>query len=241
MALQMTGGGDNVAFGPRCPGSGHPDLDWLAAELAGPRPPKLVVITNPCNPTGAPRLASRLGLCGGARRGAHTGSCRRSGSSAPHLAKCCHALCHSPDSRTKPQRHGSHATHPRTRTHPGQAEHRAKGRRVLPTGPPTGAGVLMTQEEVERAAALCGAAGAWLVLDNTYEHFTFGQDGDGAPRQHHCVAAPHVVNIFSFSKAGIRGRPGRLQRGPRERALGSSRGLQLALLLLQFLARLMPL
>ncbi|KAL4428806.1 hypothetical protein ABPG77_005244 [Micractinium sp. CCAP 211/92] len=113
MALQMTGGGDNVAFGPRCPGSGHPDLDWLAAELAGPRPPKLVVITNPCNPTG----------------------------------------------------------------------------------------VLMTQEEVERAAALCGAAGAWLVLDNTYEHFTFGHDGDGAPRRHRCVAAPHVVNIFSFSKA----------------------------------------
>lgn len=32
---------------------GHPDLDWLAAELAGPKPPKMVVITNPCNPTGA--------------------------------------------------------------------------------------------------------------------------------------------------------------------------------------------
>ena len=35
---------------PLC--SGHPDLDWLAAELAGPNPPRLVVLTNPCNPTG---------------------------------------------------------------------------------------------------------------------------------------------------------------------------------------------
>lgn len=62
MALQMTGGGKNVVFGPRCPGSGHPDLDWLAAELAGPRPPKLVVMTNPCNPTGAPQAPRRLRL-----------------------------------------------------------------------------------------------------------------------------------------------------------------------------------
>jgi hypothetical protein len=130
------------------------------------------------------------------------------------------------------------------------------------------AGVLMTPEEVEKAAALCGAAGAWLVLDNTCEpcqhhacwscrhaavpsccfgcfdaqpslsgraqkpasaplvqqscampatkslpclctppptpgplaadeHFVYGEG-----RRHHCVAAPHVINIFSFSKVG---------------------------------------
>jgi hypothetical protein len=29
-----------------------------------------------------------------------------------------------------------------------------------------------------------------------YEHFVYGEG------QHHCVAAPHVINIFSFSKAG---------------------------------------
>jgi hypothetical protein len=32
----------------------HPDLDWLERELAGPSPPSMVVLVNPCNPTGAP-------------------------------------------------------------------------------------------------------------------------------------------------------------------------------------------
>ena len=52
----------------------------------------------------------------------------------------------------------------------------------------------MEQQEIERASALCAAAGAWLVLDNTYEHFAY----EG--RQHFCLTAPHVINIFSFSK-----------------------------------------
>ena len=39
----------------RCnPQTLHPDLDWLEAELAGPSPPKMVVLVNPCNPTGPP-------------------------------------------------------------------------------------------------------------------------------------------------------------------------------------------
>jgi bifunctional pyridoxal-dependent enzyme with beta-cystathionase and maltose regulon repressor activities len=50
----MTGGGRGVALGPCHADSMHPDLDWLEAELAGPRPPKMVVIVNPCNPTGEP-------------------------------------------------------------------------------------------------------------------------------------------------------------------------------------------
>ena len=62
MALQMSGGGANVVFGPRTSDTFHPDLDWLEAELAGagageaagPAPPKMVVITNPCNPSGEP-------------------------------------------------------------------------------------------------------------------------------------------------------------------------------------------
>jgi hypothetical protein len=29
-----------------------PDLAWLQAQLQGPRPPKMVVLSNPCNPTG---------------------------------------------------------------------------------------------------------------------------------------------------------------------------------------------
>ena len=57
-------------------------------------------------------------------------------------------------------------------------------------------GVLLSRQQVERASELCEAAGAWLVLDNTYEHFVFDD------RQHFCVAGPHVINIFSFSKVG---------------------------------------
>ena len=53
MALQMTGGAANVVFGPCDRSTWRPDLDWLEAELAGPRPPKMVVLVNPNNPTGA--------------------------------------------------------------------------------------------------------------------------------------------------------------------------------------------
>ena len=58
------------------------------------------------------------------------------------------------------------------------------------------AGFILTQAEVERAQAMTAAAGAWLVLDNTYEHFVYD---DATP--HFTLAAPNVVNIFSFSKA----------------------------------------
>ena len=56
------------------------------------------------------------------------------------------------------------------------------------------AGVLLSWEELQRASAICAAAGAWLIIDNTYEHFTY----DGA--RHECVHGPHVINVFSFSK-----------------------------------------
>jgi len=107
MALQMTGGAQAVRFGPCDPASWHPDLDWLEAEIQGNNPPKMVVLVNPCNPTG----------------------------------------------------------------------------------------VLLSKAELERAAALCASAGVWLIVDNTYEHFTY----DGT--SHHCVSGPNVVNLFSFSKA----------------------------------------
>ncbi|KAJ9506883.1 hypothetical protein QJQ45_005076 [Haematococcus lacustris] len=107
MALQMTGGGQSVVFGPSDPHTLHPDLGWLREQLAGPTPPRMVVIVNPSNPTG----------------------------------------------------------------------------------------VLLSAEEVQEAAALCSAAGCWLVLDNTYEDFCY----DGL--QHTCASGPHIINIFSFSKA----------------------------------------
>jgi Aminotransferase class I and II len=63
------------------------------------------------------------------------------------------------------------------------------------------AGVLLSREELQRASAICTAAGAWLIIDNTYEHFTYG----GA--QHECVHGPHIINIFSFSKVRMLTRP----------------------------------
>lgn len=107
MALQMTGSAPQVLLGPCNADSLHPDLQWLQQQLAGPRPPKMVVIVNPCNPTG----------------------------------------------------------------------------------------VLLSREELEAAAAMCAAAGTWLVLDNTYEDFLY----EG--RSHHTVSGPNVIGVFSFSKA----------------------------------------
>lgn len=107
MALQMTGSAPQVQLGPCDADSLHPDLQWLQQQLQGPKPPKMVVIVNPCNPTG----------------------------------------------------------------------------------------VLLPKEELEAAAAMCAAVGAWLVLDNTYEDFLY----EG--RRHHTVSGPNVISVFSFSKA----------------------------------------
>lgn len=54
MALQMTGCGQTVAFGPSHSDTWRPDLHWLQAQLEGPNPPKLVYVVNPGNPTGDP-------------------------------------------------------------------------------------------------------------------------------------------------------------------------------------------
>jgi hypothetical protein len=56
-------------------------------------------------------------------------------------------------------------------------------------------GVLLPKEELEAAAAMCAAAGTWLVLDNTYEDFLY----EG--RNHHTMSGPNVMSVFSFSKA----------------------------------------
>jgi aspartate/methionine/tyrosine aminotransferase len=48
---------------------------------------------------------------------------------------------------------------------------------------------------LRRISELCKNAGCWLVVDNTYEYFMY----DGL--KHTCVEAPHIVNVFSFSKA----------------------------------------
>lgn len=108
MAMQMTGSADRVVYGEVDPDTLRPSLSWLRAELAGPRPPKMVVVVNPCNPTG----------------------------------------------------------------------------------------VLLHRDELEAISAACAEAGAWLVLDNTYEDFIFTPGV-----QHHCPSGPHVLHLFSMSKA----------------------------------------
>ena len=129
MALQMTNMAQTLRIGP-CDAGMRPSLSWLADELASARPPRMVVLVNPNNPTGeCMRPPGGAGGAGGLRK------------------------------QTKK-------------------------------------GVLLTREELEEAKRLCEGAGAWLVVDNTYEHFTF------EPEQAHvCVSGDHVINIFSFSKA----------------------------------------
>ncbi|KAL1522517.1 hypothetical protein AB1Y20_017504 [Prymnesium parvum] len=61
-------------------------------------------------------------------------------------------------------------------------------------GNPTG--VMIPHATLEEAKDLCAQYGAWLVVDNTYENFAYK-----GCTPHKCVEGPHVVNIFSFSKA----------------------------------------
>eukprot|EP00930_Biecheleria_cincta_P056884 TRINITY_DN42900_c0_g1_i1.p1 TRINITY_DN42900_c0_g1~~TRINITY_DN42900_c0_g1_i1.p1 ORF type:complete len:430 (+),score=88.40 TRINITY_DN42900_c0_g1_i1:28-1317(+) len=112
MALQMTGGGENVILAPTTKDY-LPDADWLEKRLTDPpagERVKLVTVVNPGNPTG----------------------------------------------------------------------------------------VTLPRELLERFSAMCARHNVWLVVDNTYEHFTYEQDGHP---EHCCLAGDHVVNVFSFSKA----------------------------------------
>lgn len=54
----------------------------------------------------------------------------------------------------------------------------------------------LSEAELERLSELTREGGAWLVLDDTYENFTFSGE------RHHCPQGPHVLHVFSFSKAG---------------------------------------
>jgi len=73
---------------------------------------------------------------------------------------------------------------------------RAPVRMVTLTNPGNPTGVMLRRELIEEASALCAEYGAYLVLDNTYEDFAYPGE-----EPHACVEAPHVVNVFSFSKA----------------------------------------
>lgn len=68
-------------------------------------------------------------------------------------------------------------------------------RMVVITNPCNPTGILLTKEEMDKAASITAAYGAVLVVDNTYEHFTY----DGL--SHYAPAGPHIFHVFSFSKA----------------------------------------
>lgn len=158
MAIQMTGGEQNVLYGP-AGGGLKPDLDWLEETLKGRKPPRMVVIVNPCNPAG----------------------------SSPLLLK---------QSQLEARFQGDQSTVqamllllPKFKQALSVVSAQCIRLQVL------NAGFVLTKTELERAAALTEAAGCWLVMDNTYEHFTYG----GV--EHACVSGRNVINIFSFSKA----------------------------------------
>ncbi|XP_030457583.1 aromatic aminotransferase ISS1 [Syzygium oleosum] len=66
---------------------------------------------------------------------------------------------------------------------------------VTVVNPGNPSGTYIPESLLKRISDLCEQAGAWLVVDNTYEYFMY----DGL--KHTCIEGNHVVNIFSFSKA----------------------------------------
>lgn len=68
-------------------------------------------------------------------------------------------------------------------------------RMVVVTNPCNPTGILLTKEELDAVAHITAENDAFLVVDNTYEHFTY----DGLI--HYAPSGPHIVHVFSFSKA----------------------------------------
>lgn len=71
-------------------------------------------------------------------------------------------------------------------------------RMVTVVNPCNPTGIMLPKELLSRLSELCSRHGAWLVVDNTYEHFSYEEEGHPA---HSSVSGDHVVNVFSFSKA----------------------------------------
>lgn len=72
----------------------------------------------------------------------------------------------------------------------------AGAKAVILVNPGNPTGTMIPEPLLRDLADACAEHGAWLVVDNTYELFSYDA---GAP--HVCVSGPHVVNLFSFSKA----------------------------------------
>lgn len=68
-------------------------------------------------------------------------------------------------------------------------------RAVTLVNPGNPTGTLLKRDYLQKAVDLCRQYKAWLILDCTYEYFVPDANFDG------CFADPHVIHIFSFSKA----------------------------------------
>jgi len=71
-------------------------------------------------------------------------------------------------------------------------------RMVTVVNPCNPTGIMMPKSHLDRLHDLCARHNVWLIVDNTYENFSYEDDGHPA---HVCVSGDHVVNVFSFSKA----------------------------------------
>lgn len=71
-------------------------------------------------------------------------------------------------------------------------------RMVTIVNPCNPTGIMAPAQLLSRASAACARNGVWLVVDNTYEMFSYESEGMSP---HTCVSGEHVINIFSFSKA----------------------------------------
>ena len=71
---------------------------------------------------------------------------------------------------------------------------------VVVSNPCNPTGVAYDLGTLRDMADACKEHGAWFVVDNTYEDFLYGSEGDAA---HACLDEPHIVNLFSFSKVGL--------------------------------------
>jgi len=143
-----------VLLGPCDPTTLRPDLNWLQQQLQGRDPPKMV--------SGEPGVGELLivwqSSIGNDRKGLAEWVDQRARLTEcimpPHVEPTLGALPQAP-SNLRP----NHATNDPTLQPPPP--------QVVLVNPCNPTGVALTQHDVDTAAALTRAAGAWLVLDNT--------------------------------------------------------------------------
>ena len=78
----------------------------------------------------------------------------------------------------------------------GQLESDKPPKAVVVVTPNNPTGVIIPREMLSRMSNLCAKTESWLVVDNTYENFTY-EDTITKPT---FLSSENVINIFSFSK-----------------------------------------